>query len=213
MSNDAHTPGASHSNPAHNSKHAQSRNGAPRLIVVAAPSGAGKSSFVEKIVLEEPRLYDTITCTTRKMRAGESQGKPYYFMSLDEFQQKLEGGYFVEHASVHNNWYGTPIDQLEAAWQRGQTVIMDIDVQGVDTFKAKFPDSVSIFILPPSIDELRRRVIKRDGCVPHDLDVRMFNAVKEMERAQEFDFCLINNVFEASYAEFKKIIEELLGPR
>ena len=183
------------------------------MIIVAAPSGAGKSSFVEKLCREDDRLVDIITCTTRQMRKGETQGNPYYFLTKDEFEQKLKENFFVEWAIVHNNLYGTPIDQIEKAWQQNRCVIMDIDVQGARTFRSKFPDAKTIFILPPSIDELRRRVIKRDGKVPPDLELRMSNAVKELDESNQFDFQIINDNFEVCYAEFKKIIDDLLGSR
>jgi guanylate kinase len=182
-----------------------------RMIIIAAPSGAGKSSFVEKITSENPRLRDTVTYTTRKMRAGESEGLPYHFVSLEKFGELREQDFFVEHANVHENWYGTPMHQLEDAWKRDEVVIMDVDVQGADTFKRKFPDATTIFILPPSIDELRRRVIKRDGKVPADLEIRMHNAGLEIKRCEDFDVQLVNDDFGKSYQEFKKIIEELLS--
>lgn len=184
-----------------------------RLIIIAAPSGAGKSSFVERISKEIPRLRDTVTYTTRAMRAGESEGHPYHFVSREKFEELRDQGFFVEWAFVHNNLYGTPFHQLEEAWARDEVVIMDIDVQGADTFKSKFPDAVTIFILPPSIDELRRRVIKRDKRVPDDLEVRMLNAENEIRRAPEYDYQIVNDDFDKSYQEFKKIIEDLLARR
>jgi guanylate kinase len=182
-----------------------------RMIILAAPSGAGKSSFVERICREEPRLEDTVTFTTRSMRAGESQGHPYHFVSKTEFEALIAKNYFVEWALVHNNWYGTPLEQLENAWKNGRCIIMDVDVQGAQTFKKKYPDAKSIFILPPSIEELRRRVIKRDGKIPNDLEVRMNNAATEIQCASQFDFQIVNDEFEGSYLRFKKIVEELLG--
>lgn len=182
-----------------------------RMIIIAAPSGAGKSSFVARINQEFPRLRDTVTFTTRPMRAGESEGQPYHFVSREKFEDLKAQGFFVEWAVVHNNLYGTPYYQLEEAWGRDEVIIMDVDVQGAATFKQKFPDAISIFILPPSIDELRRRVTKRDGRVPADLEVRMANAEREIQRAGEFDFRLVNDDFEKSYQQFKKIIEDLLA--
>lgn len=182
-----------------------------RMIIIAAPSGAGKSSFVDRITQENPRLRDTVTYTTRPMRAGESEGHPYHFVSREKFMELRDQNFFVEWALVHNNLYGTPYHQLEDAWSRNEVIIMDVDVQGADTFKAKFPDAVSIFILPPSIDELRRRVTKRDRGAPPDLEVRMQNAEKEIARAGEFDYQLVNDDFDKSYQEFKKIIEDLLS--
>lgn len=180
------------------------------MIIVAAPSGAGKSSFVEKVCGEDSRLEDTVTFTTRSMRAGETQGHPYHFVTRERFEGLLKEGYFVEWAQVHTNLYGTPLEQIENAWKNGKCIIMDVDVQGAETFKSKYPDAKSIFILPPSIDELRRRVVKRDGKVPDDLEVRMKNAEKEIKVADHFDFQIINDNFDTSYAAFKKIIEELL---
>lgn len=180
------------------------------IIVVAAPSGAGKSSFIEKICRENANLVDTITYTTRAMRLGESQGHPYYFVSEDEFKAKIDQGFFVEWAMVHNRFYGTPMYQLEEAWKNGRCIIMDVDIQGARTFKEKFPQTKGIFILPPSIDELRKRIIKRDGKVPQDIEIRMENAKNEMKEAPHFDFRLVNDDFETSYEEFKKIVENLI---
>lgn len=184
-----------------------------RLIIVAAPSGAGKSSFVERITREMPILFDTVTYTTREMRAGESEGSPYHFVSGEKFRQFVDEGFFVEWAKVHNNFYGTPLHQLEDAWKVGKAVIMDVDIQGAATFKAKYRDAASIFILPPSIEELRRRVIKRDGGPPKDLEVRMQNALREIAVADRFDYRVINDDFERSYGEFKKLVESLVGGR
>lgn len=182
-----------------------------RMIIVAAPSGAGKSSFVERICREEDRLEDTVTYTTRAMRKGETQGHPYHFITRDDFEQKVKNNFFVEWAQVHTNMYGTPYYQLENAWAKKKCIIMDVDVQGAATFKQKYPDAISIFILPPSIDELRRRIEKRDGGLPGDIEVRMQNAEREILHAPRFDYRLINDNFDQSYAIFKKIIEELLG--
>ncbi len=182
-----------------------------RMIIVAAPSGAGKSSFVEKLATEEPRLHDVITYTTRTMRNHESQGKPYFFISKEEFERKVQQDFFIEWANVHTNLYGTSYEQVQMAWAKDKVVIMDIDIQGVVTFKTKFPDAKTVFILPPSIDELRRRVIKRDGSPPPDLEVRMINAEKEMRKASEFDVRIINDDFERSFAEFKKIVENWIA--
>ena len=181
------------------------------MIIVAAPSGAGKSSFVERVTREMPVLVDTVTYTTRGMRAGESEGHPYHFVSHDRFEELIKQNFFVEWARVHTNLYGTPLNQLEDAWAAGRVVIMDIDVQGAATFKKKYPDCATVFILPPSIDELRRRVIKRDGGAPKDLDIRMQNALREIAEADRFDHRLVNDDFERSYAEFKSLVARLTG--
>lgn len=182
-----------------------------KLIIVAAPSGAGKSSFVDRITQEDARIHDVITYTTREMRHHEEQGRPYHFITKEDFIKKREAHFFIEWAQVHTNFYGTSYEELEGAWAKGKVAIMDIDIQGMQTFKAKFPDAKTIFILPPSIEELKRRVIKRDAGAPTDLEVRMRNAEIEMSRAHEFDVRIVNDDFERSFAEFKKIIENWLA--
>lgn len=182
-----------------------------RMIIVAAPSGAGKSSFVERLTKENDRLVDIVTFTTRAIRKGETNGVQYNFINHEDFQKKIEEGFFVEWAKVHTNFYGTSYASIENAWAQNKTAIMDIDIQGVLTFKSKYPDAKTIFILPPSIDELRRRIEKRDGSMPHDIEVRMANAEKELLEASKFDYQIVNDKFDHSYEQFKKIVEELLG--
>jgi len=181
-----------------------------KMIILAAPSGAGKSSFVEKICQEDERLVDTVTYTTRAMRKGESEGYPYHFVTREEFEIKIKDQFFIEWAVVHDNLYGTPVYQIIEAWKDKKCVIMDVDVQGAKTFKEKFPTAKTVFILPPSIDELRRRIVIRDGKVPSDLEVRMKNAEAEMKLSSTFDVQIINDIFEDSYSEFKKIVDDLL---
>ncbi|MBN8540308.1 MAG: guanylate kinase [Deltaproteobacteria bacterium] len=183
------------------------------MIIVAAPSGAGKSSFVERATKELSVLVDTVTYTTRAMREGESEGKPYYFVGRAKFQELVASGFFVEWAEVHTNLYGTPLYQLEEAWAENKVVIMDVDVQGAETFKMKYPDASTIFILPPSIDELRRRVEKRDKGRTQNLEVRMANASREIAKAGEFDHQVVNDDFERSFGEFKKLVESLIAGR
>jgi len=181
-----------------------------RMIIVAAPSGAGKSSFVERLTRDDSRLVDIITYTTRKRRRDEIDGLQYHFISMEDFQARIEKNFFVEWAKVHTNFYGTSYQSLEEVWAKGRCAIMDIDVQGVATFRSKFPDAKTIFILPPSIDELRRRIGKRDGEIPHDIEVRMANAEREILEAPRFDYQIVNDHFEHSFSQFKKIIDDLL---
>ena len=184
-----------------------------KMIIVAAPSGAGKSSFVERVTRELSVLVDTVTYTTRAMREGESEGKPYHFVDRARFQELIASGFFVEWAEVHTNLYGTPLYQLENAWAQNRVVIMDVDVQGAETFKKKYPDATTIFILPPSIEELRRRVERRDKGRTQNLEVRMNNASREITKAGEFDYQVVNDDFERSFGEFKKLVESLIAGR
>ncbi|OQW46869.1 MAG: guanylate kinase [Proteobacteria bacterium SG_bin7] len=181
------------------------------LIIIVAPSGAGKSSFLERILKEEKRVVDTITYTTRSPRSGESEGNPYHFVSKEKFLELQKKDFFVESAVVHGNLYGTPIDQIEQTWRAGKAAIMDVDVQGARTIRSRFKQAIGIFILPPSLDELRRRIIARaGGNTPTDLEVRLKTAEREIKTANEFDYRFMNDEFEPSYQRFKKIIEEIL---
>lgn len=181
-----------------------------KLFIVSAPSGAGKSSLCEKAIAEFSNLDDIITYTTRSMRPTESQGNPYHFVSKEEFQKLEKEGFFIEHATVHTNFYGTPRDVFDKAWSKGRYLIMDVDVQGAATFRKIFPNAVFIFIKPPSFDELRNRLQKRDGVNSKDLELRLQNAKKEMEHAPLFEYQIVNDKFDKAYAEFKKIIEDIM---
>lgn len=183
------------------------------MVIVVGPSGVGKSSFVDLITKEMPILFDTVTYTTRAMRAGESEGMPYHFVTEQKFKDLLKENFFVEHAIVHGRMYGTPKHQIDDAIADGRVVIMDVDVQGAKTFKEIYPNAFAIFIHPPNIDELRQRVLKRDGKNCTDLEVRMENARKEIALAHTFDAQLTNDDFKNSYAQFKKFIEEKLNNR
>lgn len=180
------------------------------VIIVIGPSGSGKSTLLERAVCELDYLEDIITFTTRAMREGETEGNPYHFISREDFESRIEEGFFVEWAKVHDRFYGSSNEQFIAAWQRGKAIIMDVDVQGADTIKQKYPQAFTLFIKPPSLNELRDRVAKRDGADSRDLDLRMANAEKEMQRADTFDATLINDSYESSYVEFKKKIDEYL---
>lgn len=181
-----------------------------KLIIIAAPSGAGKNTFINKLCDEHPdRFVHSISYTTRKARDGESDGNPYYFLSEEQFKAKIEENYFAEWAEVHGNYYGTARSQLEAHWAENRWVVMDVDVKGADNLKTEYPEAVSFFILPPSIDALRQRLSARKGKTD-DVELRLSNAVDEMLRAPDFDHQITNDNFDQAYAEFDKIIAKLL---
>lgn len=183
------------------------------MIIVVGPSGVGKSTLVDKAKEEFPQLFDTTTYTTRNMRKGESEGNPYHFVTEERFRELIEKGFFIEWAFVHKMMYGTPKHQIDDAIGEGRVVIMDVDVQGARTFKEKYPTAFSVFILPPSIDELRHRIHKRDKMDGTELDLRLENARKEMAQAKEFNVQIVNADFTLCYGQFKKIIEEILKNR
>lgn len=180
------------------------------MILVAAPSGAGKNSFISRALEDFPQLKDVVTYTTRNQRHGEEQGVDYHFIDQGDFEQRAEQGFFAEWSKVHDSLYGTSHQGLKETWSEGRVAIMDIDIQGVEKLNQIYPNSISVFILPPSIDELRKRILSRDKRVPENLELRLENAKKEIKQAHKFDYQLINDDFEESYLSFKKILEELL---
>jgi len=180
------------------------------MILIAAPSGAGKNSFMDRALHDFPQLVDIITYTTRQMRHGEKQGDPYHFVTRFEFENLIQDGFFVEWSRVHDSLYGTSRRSLQTVWAQGKVAIMDIDIQGVEKFTKLYSDAISIFILPPSIEELKKRILARDKKAPDNLELRLENAAIEMEQAHKYDYQVVNDDFEKSYHQFKKILEELL---
>ncbi len=180
------------------------------MLILIGPSGVGKSTFLSRCLEDYDQFVDTITYTSRSLRKGESEGHPYHFVSEERFKELIDEGFFIEWAKVHNCYYGTPEHQIYDTWKQGKIVIMDVDVQGAKTFKAKFPQALTVFILPPSVDALRKRVSRRDGGAPKDIETRMKNAQIEIDQAKDFDLRLINEDFETAYAELRKMIEENL---
>lgn len=179
-------------------------------IIVIGPSGSGKSTLLDRAVRELDYLEDIITYTTRPMRDGESDGNPYHFIAREEFEKRIDEGFFVEWARVHDRLYGSSNEQFISAWQRNKVIIMDVDVQGAETIKEKYPQAYTIFIEPPNLETLRERVEGRDGADSSDIDLRMENAKKEMQLSGTFDASLINDDYDTSFALFKKMIEEYL---
>lgn len=180
-----------------------------KIIAVAAPSGGGKSTFIARATKDFPCLEDTVTTTTRKIRPGEREGNPYHFVSKEVFEERIDQGLFVEWARVHTHYYGTPKETIENIWKRGRVAIMDIDVQGIMSLTKIYPQIETVFILPPSMEELRRRIESRDGPAP-DIELRLKNARTEMAQAPFFKHRIINDDLNTAYHEFKKIIANLI---
>ena len=179
------------------------------LIIVSAPSGAGKSSFCNRVLQEFPTLIHSISYTTRPPRPKESDGDHYFFVTKEKFLSLIKKGSFAEWAQVHSHYYGTSKEQLESAWKKGRIVIMDIDVQGASQLKKLYPLAHTIFILPPSMDELKKRLQKRDDKTD-SLELRLKNAEEEMQLADTYKYQIINDNFEESYTQFRKIIEDII---
>ncbi len=180
------------------------------MLIVIGPTAVGKSSVLEHLLRDYPRLCDIITYTTRPMRAGESEGNPYHFVSEEEFKKQVGENRFLEWAIVHGRMYGTPRDQVESANTEGKVCIMDIDVQGAKKMMDEYPGAVTIFLMPPSMDALRQRFLKRGVTSEADLAKRLESAQKEMAQCQDFKHVIVNDDFDSAYAEIRKIIENIL---
>jgi guanylate kinase len=178
---------------------------APLVMIVSGPSGSGKSTLVEKI-LELPGTMLSVSCTTRAPRKTESDGKWYNFVSEAEFQQMVETGQFLEYAQVFGkNWYGTPKKWLEVARQQGLDLVLEIDVQGALQVRRKLPGSVAVFVLPPSRQDLEKRIRARGQDSEDEIERRLDRAREEMLSYSSYDFAVINDNLERAGQEIQAI--------
>jgi guanylate kinase len=177
-----------------------------KLYIISAPSGAGKTSLVRQAVAELDNLIVSISHTTRPIRPGETHGEDYYFVSTAEFKVLLDDQELLEHAWVFDNYYGTAKTTVEKNLSAGLDVILEIDWQGAQQIKNIRPDSLSIFILPPSTEILEQRLHNRGQDDEQVITRRMRDAVTEMSHHSEFDYILVNDIFERALTELKSII-------
>jgi len=176
------------------------------LYVIAAPSGAGKSSLVKALMAQDQRLQLSVSHTTRAPRGQEQNGREYYFVSADEFDAMIQAKAFIEWAHVHSQRYGTSKQAIEDRIAQGADVILEIDFQGALQIKNIFSNAATVFILPPSLEELRARLEKRGEDAPEIIDLRMKNAEVEMAQANKFDFVIINDLFERALFDLQSIV-------
>lgn len=188
----------------------------PLLIVVSAPSGAGKSTLCDRLIGEYADIYYSVSCTTRAPRGNERDGVDYFFVSRKDFLAKAQGGEFLEYATVHGNLYGTLKSTVGNALADGKTVLMDIDVQGASQVRQRVEEApcgdpikdgfVDIFISPPSLAELRRRLEGRAEDSPETIERRLKAAKLEMECARLYKYVVVNDNLERAYGELRAII-------
>ena len=162
------------------------------VIVVSGPSGAGKTSVCEKLVAKSPDLSISVSFTTRRPRKGEKNGRHYYFVSKQEFLEECGAGRFLEWAEVHGHCYGTPRDYIEQQIQAGKHTVLDIDVQGARAMKEAYRDAVLIFLVPPSLAELERRLKGRKSDSPDDISIRLKVWAREFSCYPMYDYLVIN---------------------
>lgn len=176
------------------------------LYVMSAPSGAGKTTICKMIKSHEPELRQSISFTTRPMRSGEEEGVDYHFVTTETFDQMVAESAFAEWAEVHGNCYGTALATLEEARQAGADILLDIDFQGAEQLRANAIDGVFIFILPPSMNELRKRLKGRNTDSNDVIEQRMMNASEEIAHASQFDYLVVNDVFDKAVEEVRAIM-------
>lgn len=176
------------------------------LFVVAAPSGAGKSSLVKALLELDTKVYPSVSHTSRQPRGQEKHGREYYFVAEEAFRNMIENDAFIEWATVHGNLYGTSKKAVEERIAQGHDVVLEIDFQGALQVKKIFSNAVLIFILPPSLEELRARLERRGEDRPDVIDLRMHNAAKEMAQVDNFDYVIINALFETAVFDLKSVV-------
>ena len=176
------------------------------LFVISAPSGAGKTSLCKEIIDFFPDLRQSVSFTTRTPRAGEQNGEDYFFVSHEEFRRMVRDGEFAEWAEVHGNCYGTALKTLEGWRSQGLDVILDIDCQGAAQLRESYREAVFIFILPPGIEELRRRLNGRKLDAPDVIERRIRNAEGEIRAARWYDYLIINDRLELAAEQLKGVI-------
>lgn len=176
------------------------------MLMVVAPSGAGKSSLVKALLENDPAIQLSISCTTRAPRPGEENGREYNFLSKEEFLKRKDAGDFLEWAEVHGNYYGTSKSWIEAQMQEGKDVLLEIDWQGARQIQKIVPDSIWIFILPPSIQSLEDRLRKRGQDDEATILMRVAAAKEELAHVGEANYLVINDLFEAALFELRQII-------
>ena len=181
------------------------------LLVVSGPSGCGKGTISKELLRRNEKLIFSVSATTRKPRVGEKDGINYFFIDEERFQSMVSGGEFLEYAYVHNNYYGTPRKVVLDNIEKGEIVLLEIDVQGALQVKKAYPEAVFIFILPPSMDELKNRITKRGTETQKDIDIRLKNAFEELKFVDEYDYFVINDKVKNAVENIEAIItaEEL----
>ena len=182
-------------------------------IILSAPSGGGKTTIAKELLRTRKDLGYSVSCTTRQPRPGEIQGKDYYFISRSDFLTKRERGEFAESAEVHGNLYGTLRSEVLKVLESGRHVLMDIDVQGAAQFTKVFPQSVTIFILPPSAEVLLERLRMRMTEDTHQLGNRLQSALQELQSVDEYEYVVVNDELNQAIARIESIIDAEVSSR
>lgn len=177
-----------------------------RLIVLSAPSGCGKGTILAEI-LKDDRIYCSVSTTTRSPREGEIDGVSYYFITHEQFEENIDSGKMLEYAEYCDNYYGTLIDEVDSRLNKGIDVILEIEVQGAFKVKSVRPEAVMVFVIPPSIGELRRRLLKRGTEGEDVIEKRVAKAAEEIPNAAKYDYIIVNDALEDAVDDFRAVIK------
>ncbi|MBY0755517.1 guanylate kinase [Clostridium sardiniense] len=176
------------------------------LLVISGPSGAGKGTICKALLDKHKDIYLSVSATTREPRVGEVHGVNYFFKTKEEFLQKVEEGDFLEHAEVYGNYYGTPKSSVQKMLDEGRDVILEIDIQGALKVKENCEEGIFIFILPPSMEELKQRIIKRGSETPESLMTRFKSAYKEINYISKYNYAVVNDEVDTAVTKLEAII-------
>lgn len=177
------------------------------LIVVSGPSGAGKGTICENLLKTKKYIHPSVSTTTREPRDGEIAGVNYNYISKEEFEEKIKNDDFLEYAKVYDNYYGTPRDFVIEKLAKGEDVLLEIDIQGALQVRQKFPEGIFVFILPPSMKELKNRIINRGSETKESLEKRFTSAFKEIKFLKKYDYFIINDIVDKATQTLTSIIE------
>ncbi|HEY8560842.1 MAG TPA: guanylate kinase [Pyrinomonadaceae bacterium] len=176
------------------------------LIIISSPSGGGKGTLIKEILKQTPAIGYSVSYTTREARAGEENGRDYFFVSYQEFSDLIKRGEFLEYAEVHGNFYGTSKTRVDHEIENGRDVILEIDVQGAENIIKNFPEAVSIFILPPSFEVLRERLTARATETHENLALRLKNSFGEVQKFKDFRYVVVNDEKTKATGDLQTII-------
>ena len=179
-----------------------------KVFVISGPSGVGKGTLVKWLFARVPALHYSVSGTTRAPRPGEINGKNYFFLNEKEFRKKVEKGEFLEWVKVYHDYYGTFRSEVDNGLAAGRDVVLELDPQGAIQVKKRLPDSILIFIVPPSLNELEKRLKRRSSESPEDLNLRLKEAKEEMKFVENYDYKVVNDKIENAVKELEKIVEK-----